>query len=488
MSWPPRPVIYEVNAWVWLQDLSKRWGRGVQLDSVPDAEWDALAGRDLDAVWLMGVWERSPAGRAIAFERQDLRAEYSRALPDWQADDVAGSPYCIHAYSVDPHLGGPAGLAAARGALSRRGLRLLVDFVPNHTAPDHAWVLAHPERFINGTMEDLQRDPQSFFRTGGHVIACGHDPYFPAWTDTAQVNAFHPEYRRAAVDTLRGIAGQADGVRCDMAMLLINSIFERTWGPRAGSPPGGEFWREVIPAVKETDPDFLFIAEAYWDLEWELQQQGFDYCYDKRLYDRLAHESPASLRAHLRAGHDYQDRLMRFIENHDEPRAEAAFGPQRHRTTAAAILTLPGAVLLHEGQSEGRRVKLPVQLGRRPAEAPDMDLQRFYDALLPASHRETLRNGEWALCETTGWPDNASHGNLLAWCWRGVSDRQLVVLNYSDAPAQGRIQIPWAELDGREWDLRDAWTGAVFRRGGTELQNEGLFVDLPPWGGHVLTF
>ena len=460
----------------------------VKLDSVPDEEWDALARPGVDAVWLMGVWDRSPAGRVISLQKPDLLAEYTRALPGWQPEDVPGSPYCIHAYSVDAHLGGPQGLAAARSELARRGLRLLVDFVPNHTAPDHPWVLAHPERYINGTAEDLERDPQSFLNAGGHVIACGRDPYFPAWTDTAQVNAFHPAYRQAAVETLRDIAGQADGVRCDMAMLLINSIFQRTWGARAGAVPSVEFWRGVIGAVKDTDPDFLFIAEAYWDLEWELQQQGFDYCYDKRLYDRLEHEGPPSVRGHLNAGLDYQDRLIRFIENHDEPRAQATFGPDRHRIAAATILTLPGALLLHENQSEGYRVKLPVQLGRRPAEVPDEDLRRFYDAILPAGRREGLRDAAWAQCVTSGWPDNSSHENLLAWCWRGASERLLVVLNASAASVQARVHVPWGDLDGRTWELRDAWTGNIFERDGGELQRDGLYVDLGPWCGHVLLF
>ena len=122
---------------------------------------------------------------------------------------------------------------------------------------------------------------------GGAVLANGRDPYFPAWPDVVQLNAFAEELRGAATDVLTGIAEQCDGVRCDMAMLMMNDVFARTWGGRVGPAPQTDYWPEVIGRVRESHPGFLFLAEAYWDLEWDLQQQGFDYCYDKRLYDRL---------------------------------------------------------------------------------------------------------------------------------------------------------------------------------------------------------
>ena len=245
-------------------------------------------------------------------------------------------------------------------------MRLILDFVPNHVAPDHPWVMEHPEYFIQGDEEDLRRDPASFVERGGRVFACGRDPYFPAWPDVLQLNAFNPGLRSAVIETLSDIAGQCDGVRCDMAMLLLNNIFERTWGLRAGAKPETNYWPEVIPAIKKENPDFKFIAEAYWDLEWELQQQGFDYCYDKRLYDRIEHDSANSVIGHLSGDLDYQDKLVRFIENHDEPRAAAVFTPEKERAAAVLVATLPGAKLFHEGQFEGRKVRLPVFLGRRP--------------------------------------------------------------------------------------------------------------------------
>jgi hypothetical protein len=364
----------------------------------------------------------------------------------------------------------------------------MLDFVPNHVAPDHPWVGEHPEYFVRGTSDDLSRAPEEFHRVGDTIFACGRDPYFPPWRDVLQLDAFHPGLRQAAVQTLRDIGGQCDGVRCDMAMLFINRVFGQTWEPRVGQAPGTEYWSEVLSSVRGTHPGFLFVAEAYWDLEWELIQQGFDYCYDKRLYDRLEHDFAEQIRLHLLADQSYQDKLVRFIENHDEPRAAATFPGAKGRAAAVAALTLPGAKLIYDGQFEGRRVKLPVQLGRRPVEPRDSNLREFYRHLLAAVNTPAIREGEWQLCERSGWPDNQSYLNLLAWCWRKGEERRLIVVNFSDAPAQARVVLPWDDLAGQPWRLTDALSGEMYDRGGDEMRGPGLYVGLEAWGFHWLTF
>jgi hypothetical protein len=351
-------------------------------------------------------------------------------------------------------------------------------------APDHPWVSTHPEYFIRGDDDDLHRDPASFVAAGGKVPACGRDPYFPAWPDVLQLNAFDPGLRSAAVDTVKQIADQCDGVRCDMAMLMMSDVFERTWGPRAGARPAEDYWPTLIPAVRSRHPEFRFLAEAYWDLEWALQQQGFDYCYDKKLYDRMEHGDAESVRQHLLADLSYQHGLVRFLENHDEPRAAASFHDKKARAAAVGIFTLPGAKLLHEGQFEGRRVRLPVFLSRRPEETPARDLEAFYRALLSETDREIFRRGQWKLCERTGWPDNASHKNFLTWCWEMGSARHLVVVNFSDIPSQAMVHLPWDDLRGRAWRLYDDMAGKSFERSGGDMADHGLFAALDPWSWH----
>ena len=331
------------------------------------------------------------------------------------------------------------------------------------------------------------RETGEFFKAGSCVVANGRDPYFPPWPDVAQLNAFSPALRQAALSTVLAIADQCDGMRCDMAMLMMNPIFERTWGSRAGQKPGREYWVELIRAVRERYPKVLFVAEAYWDLEWELQQQGFNYCYDKRLYDRLEHGPAEQVRLHLCAELAYQEKLVRFIENHDEPRAAATFGYQKARAVAVTFATAPGAKLFHEGQFEGYRVRLPVFLRRRPEEVPDRDLRGFYKTLLQTIRSADFRDGEWTLCERIGLPDNGSYLNLVAWCWEKSADRHLIVVNLSEVRSQARVKLPWADLAGRSWRLTDPLQQMVFERAGDELREAGLYVDLEPWGYHVLS-
>jgi len=479
-----QPFVYEINTWPWLNQLSVEAGRSVDLSTVPDERWAALADAGFDAVWLMGVWKRSAAGAAIALGDDALVASFQAALPDYRPEDVIGSPYCVGDYQVDPHLGGRAGLAHARAALARHGLRLILDFVPNHVAPDHPWTSTHPELFIRGSRQDLDDDPRSFVEIGGSVLARGRDPYFPAWPDVVQLNASAPALRTAVTTTLRDIAEQCDGVRCDMAMLAMNGVFTRTWGDRAGDPPDEDYWPAVIPAVRDTHPGFRFIAEAYWDLEWELQQQGFDFCYDKRLYDRLVAGEVRQLQPHLSADRRYQQQLVRFIENHDEPRAAAVFDARRERAAAVATLTQAGARLVHDGQFEGRKIRLPVFLGRYPTEVTDRALAEFYATLLAALKDSTFRTGTWELCHCSGWPGNDTSQNLLAWSWDG-EQRWLIVVNLSDAEASGNVRTPWRELQGHTYTLTDSTTNTVFERSGDDLTN-GLYVQLAPWNWHLL--
>jgi alpha amylase-like protein len=483
---PSRLTLYEINTATWLERLGRTAGRPLGLGEVPAVEWDALAALPVDAVWLMGVWQRSPEGLRIARADPDLDATFRAALPDLRPEDVIGSPYCVRDYVVEERFGGRDGLAAAREQLAARGLGLILDYVPNHVAPDHPWTRERPECLLPGTEQDLEAHPEAFIRTAGGIAARGRDPYFPPWADVVQLNAFSAALRDAVAETLIGVGTQCDGVRCDMAMLMTNEVFARTWGGRGGEVPADDYWPTLIGRVKRQHPDMLFMAEAYWDMEWTLQQQGFDLCYDKRLYDRLLHDPADSVRAHLQAERGYQERLIRFIENHDEPRAAASFEREQARAAAIVMSTLQGARLYHDGQFEGRRTHLPVFLTREPEEAPDQDLSAFYHRLVRAVADAQLREGEWQLCPLEGWPDNDSYRRLVAWCWSVRQARHLVVVNLSAADAQAHVRVPWSDMAGKAWCLEDRLDGRVFERDGDELAGQGLYVALGPWAAHFL--
>jgi hypothetical protein len=490
-EWPDQPVIYEVNTAVWLAELARTAGAPVTLGSVTDSDWATVTPAGADAVWLMGVWERSPAGLELARTNAGLLESFREALPDVRDDDIIGSPYCVRRYVADERFGGPSGLAAARAALAARGVRLILDYVPNHVAPDHPWVTENPELFIQGDADDVKADPAGWLQVGGRVLAHGRDPYFPPWPDVVQLNAFAAAARAATARTLSDIAGQCDGIRCDMAMLLFNDIFEKTWGSRAGQRPDEEFWPAVIAELRRQHPETVLIAEAYWDTEWTLQQQGFGFCYDKRLYDRILEQNPPDVRGHLLADLSYQSRMVRFLENHDEPRAADKLPAVLERAAAVTIATLPGATLWHQGQFEGRRVRVPVFLARRPDEPPDEELASWYRNLLGAVAQHKVRTGAWQLLDAEGWPDNQSCRNLIAWSWTPDDEADgvrghVIAVNLSGAPAQAQIPLPWPELPGRDWSLRDLLSGDDFERGGGQLAHPGLYVDMQPGQFYLL--
>jgi hypothetical protein len=488
------PLLLQVNTRILLKEHGRALGRLATLDDLPDARLDEVAEQGFTWIWLLGVWTTGRAARAVSRSRAHWRAEFARELPDVRDSDITGSPFAIHAYDVAAELGGDAALARLRERLGRRGLSLMLDFVPNHVSPDHPWVRAHPEWFIEGTEEDLSREPTAWGRpeaAQGRILAYGRDPYFPGWPDTLQLNYMEPGLCEAMQGELSRVADRCDGVRCDMAMLVLPEVFRRTWGdralPRDGSPPvHRSFWPDAIARVRARRPEFLFMAEVYWDLEWALQQQGFDFTYDKRLYDGLRSGDAGRIREHLSAQLEFQERCARFLENHDEPRAATIFTPEQERAAAVIAFLCPGLRFFHEGQLEGRKIHASMHLGRRAEEPPDRDLRGFYDRLLAVLGREEVHGGTWWLCKSKeAWPENRTWDRFVAMAWEGVHGRRLLAaVNYGGTPAQCWVELPFPGLSGRVF-LRDLLGEARYERDGAELSSKGLYLDLPPWGRHA---
>jgi hypothetical protein len=469
-----------------VNSLARRLGRKATLDDLPDAELDRLAGLGFDWVYLLGVWQTGAVAPAISRANPEWRQEYRALLPDLSEADICGSCFAVTGFTVHADLGGNAALERLRERLRRRGLRLMLDFVPNHTAPDHPWVAEHPEYFVPGTAEQLALEPQNFTRVstpqGERIFAYGRDPYFPGWPDTLQLNYGELALQEAMIGELLKVAALCDGARCDMAMLVLPEVFQRTWGI-AAEP----FWSRAAERIRDRHPGFVLMAEVYWDLEWTLQQQGFDYTYDKRLYDRLRDRQTRAVREHFWAAPDYQERSARFLENHDEPRAAAVFPVDAHLPAAVLTFFCPGLRFLHQGQLQGWQQKISVHLCRGPEQPTDRVIEEFYGRLLPLLSQDILKNGEWQLLECTpAWDGNGTWDGFVAFAWRGGAGEQwLVTVNYAPNQGQCYLRLPFPELQGASVRLNGLLSETSYDRDGNDLIARGLYLDLPPWGYHV---
>lgn len=480
------PSLYQVNTRVRLNELGRIAGRRATLDDFPDGELGLIAAKGFQWIWMLGVWQTGPAGRAVSLSHKEWLDEYRQVLPDVSEADITGSPFAITNYSANQDFGGDDALRRFRDRVHKAGLKLMLDFVPNHTAQDHPWVKGWPEFYVQGSEDLLAKQPQNYKRVetskGNIVLAYGRDPYFPGWPDTFQLNYGNPALREAMAGELKKIAGLSDGVRCDMAMLILPDVFKKTWGI-----PSAPFWPPVIHEIKQSNPGFTFMAEVYWDLEHVLQQEGFDFTYDKRLYDRLRAQTARPVRDHLRAELAFQEKSARFLENHDEPRAASVFAPDVHR--AAAIITFfsPGLRFFHMGQWDGSRKKIPVHLGRGPVEPINGQLQGFYYRLLDTLHEPIFHTGSWSMLECKP----ASEGNwswdsfLVFWWEGGEGKRALVAVNYSPHQSQGFVKLPFEELRAKNVRFRDWMGSATYERDGSDLVGRGLYLDMPAWGFHV---
>lgn len=482
------PLLYQVNTRVWLTELSRSLGRRATLDDIPDATLDEWRSLGFDWIWLLSVWQTGPAGQRISRTNAGWLHEFHETLSDLTDDDIPGSGFAITAYNVHQNLGGDAALARLRKRIQQRGLKLMLDFVPNHTGIDHHWAEEHPEYYVPGTESQLVQKPQNYIRVerkgGNLLLAHGRDPYFDGWPDTLQLNYGNPATQEVLIEVLCKIGQQCDGLRCDMAMLVLPDIFEKTWGL-----PMQPFWARATQVVRQNYPEFCFMAEVYWGREWDMQQQGFDYCYDKTLYDRLRDQHARPAREHLFAGLDYQDKLARFLENHDEPRATSAFPPGVHEAAAIITFLSPGLRFFHQGQFEGRKKRISPHLGRGPNEPTEQTIKSFYDRLLTILKQPILREGSWQLLDCLpAWDGNWTNDCFITFAWQRDGQSPLVVVvNYAPNASQCHIRLPFADLSGKDWRLQDQLTGRCYPWKGDDLSARGLFVDHNPWQAAVFS-
>ena len=479
------PILFQVNTRVFLNEISRRINRRATLDDIPDEKITGWSNAGFDWIYLLSVWQTGEAGRQISRTNPIWRREFEETLIDLEEQDIVGSGFAIKGYEASDAIGGAEALQRFRKRIAARGMKLMLDFVPNHMAPDHPWVQDHPDYFIRGAEADINRAPENFARVRRThdelILAYGRDPYFSGWPDTIQLNYGNHHLQEAMKKQLLHVATQCDGLRCDMAMLLLTDVFNQTWG--IGIDP---FWPDANRRVKVNNPGFVMMGEVYWDLGYEMQQQGFDYTYDKRLYDRLLTGEATPVRDHLKASLDYQEKLARFLENHDEQRAASVFPWEAHQ--AAAILTFltPGLKFFHRGEFQGHKVKVSPNLGRGPDESPNPLIDTFYKNLLKVLNRPLFHEGDWCLVEPLpAWDDNPTYINFIAFTWSYQDELVLAIVNYASFQGQSRIRPPLQDLKGYTLSLQDLIHDEAYQRDGTELSQTGLYVDLPGWGFHL---
>jgi hypothetical protein len=480
-------LLYEINTRCWLRQLGLR-----TLAEVPEAELLRWRRQGFTWVWLMGVWSEGTRARAEALKDARRQHFYSKLLPAvggdcWKEEDVAASPYAIADYQVSAELGGEEGLAAFREALHRHGLKLMLDFVPNHLGLDHPWIEERTELFVQST-----EPAPGFFkrrtRAGIRWLAHGKDPNFHPWTDTVQLDYRRSETRAAMIGLLQAVATRCDGVRCDMAMLLLNEVFARTWG-EAATPPTVEFWSEAIGAVRSVHANFLFLAEVYWGLEARLQDLGFDFTYDKTLYDHILGRDPVVLQRYL---YGLRPEVLahgaHFLENHDEPRVAALLSTAEHLAAALLVLGLPGMSLLHEGQLEGASIQLPVQLVRRLAEPRRPEIEAIYERLLRVLPETRVGRGRGELVPPqAAWPDNPTGLDCVLIQWRDQEPGlDLVAVNMAAHPSQSRVSLNLEPPLSRGWRIENLLGPERSFCEEAELCHPGLLIELPAYGARLL--
>lgn len=488
------PHLFELNLRSFLRGLGDGFTKE-SIEKIPEEYWLELQVLGINIIWLMGVWRTCPGIIEECCFDEGLIQSYNRALKDWVKEDVAGSPYSICDYEFNTEICKTDELIRLRQKLNSLGMKLILDFIPNHFSAGSELIGRNPEFFLEVDEETFIRDQHTFFRPSSFTdryFAHGRDPFFPGWTDTIQVNYFNPSARAFMIDRLKNIAGYCDGVRCDMAMLCLNNVFHNTWrgviNEKLFTKPDKEFWSEAISEVKKDYPGFVFIAESYWDLEWDLQQLGFDYTYDKKLLDRLKDGTPRSIRDHLKADADYQRKSVRFIENHDEERSVISLGREKVLPAALLMSTIPGMKLFFEGQFSGKKTKLPVQLIREPKENVVSFIREGYHKILKIANRQIFHDGMFTVLEALpAWHNNDTYPNIIAYQWILDGERAVVCVNYSGSAAQCRLKI---NVDGCEEniEMNDLMNNKLYIRSSEEILRQGLYVELGGYQSHVFLY
>ncbi|MBM4176052.1 MAG: hypothetical protein FJ213_07755 [Ignavibacteria bacterium] len=492
-------LIYEVD----IRELFNRFKSNINsiktLNDIPDNFFIELKKIGVKYIWLIGMYEQSLTGKKLAFQLQELHGRYSECLSDWTEKDIASSPYAIKKYEIAKGFGGKKVFNTFRKKLRDKfDIGIILDFVPNHVALDNPIVGKNPGYFVKVNEPIPPERVENYFKhtgiKGEIFLAHGKDPFFPAWKDTLQLDYRSKSVHKYMIKELLKISELCDGVRCDMSMLLLSEVFNVNWKdyPLPGDivPSGKEFWYDAILSVRKVNPDFLFIAEVYWDKEKTMLDLGFDYVYDKKLYDCLTQYNCPRLREYIQHTFTFEKGRLVFLENHDEQRVTSILTRDKHYACAVLSYTLPSVKLLHEGQMEGRKIPHAIQLTRIQPEKIDVEIHQFYKKLFELAQNSAIRDGYFkALIPLAAWERSPSYQNFIIYLYENDKlEKDLVVVNFSGYQSQCRVKIESFDLIGNEFLIEDRMSDQKYQRSGDEMFYEGLFLELMPYQSQIFQF
>ncbi len=485
-DWMPRLVLMAKNAYVWLDQLSKKYRRAItRLDQIPDEELDMLSRWGITGLWMIGLWERSDASKRIKQMMGNT--------------DAVASAYSLYDYQIAAALGGEAACDNLRQRAWRRGIRLASDMVPNHVGIDGRWMIEHPEWFVSADYSpyptytfngpDLSQDSRVgifledhyFDRTDAAVVFKrvdrwtgttqfvyhGNDGTTIPWNDTAQLDYLNPSLREAVIQLILHIARQFPVIRFDAAMTLAKRHIQRLWYPepgRGGSIPSRaefalsaeqfdalipqEFWREVVDRCAVEAPDTLLLAEAFWMMEsYFVRTLGMHRVYNSAFMHTLRDEENAKYRQIMKNTLEFDPEILRryvnFMNNPDEKTAVEQFGKgDKYFGLCTVMVTMPGLPMFGHGQIEGFAEKYGMEYQHAYYdEQPDNDLiTRHEREIFPLMRRRYLFAGiEQFLLYDFFTADGGVNEDVFAYSNRMGDERALVVYHNKFADVRGWI-------------------------------------------------
>jgi glycosidase len=548
-EWMPRLVLIAKNAYVWLDQLSKKYQRDIaRLDQVPDEELDTLAQRGFTGLWLIGLWERSRASQKM---KQRMGQQ-----------DAVASAYSLNSYDIADDLGGWGALDNLRGRAWGRGIRLSADMVPNHMGIDSNWVIEHPDWFISVDQppypsytfksENLTDDPRVAIVLEDHYydhsdaavvfklhnyqtnkttyLYHGNDGTSFPWNDTAQLDYLKAEVREAVIQTILHVARNFPIIRFDAAMTLAKKHIQRLWFPEPGA--GGaipsraergisrsnfeaampeEFWREVVDRVAAEVPDTLLLAEAFWLMEgYFVRTLGMHRVYNSAFMHMLRDEDNAKYRMAIKNTLEFDARILQryvnFMNNPDEKSAVEQFGKaDKYFGVCVLLSTLPGLPMFGHGQVEGFHEKYGMEYRRAKwDETADEGFVRYHEQIIsPLLHRRRVFAGvDNFFLYDLFTPEGGVDENVFAYSNRFENERGLVIYHNRFADTRGWIKVSAAYLENgglRQKSLaeglglpndgyvifRDGITNLEYIRSCREIAEQGLYVELGAYKCHT---